>query len=182
MSYKAPTDLPQKVKDIWTPFPLDARIRCAIEDVRAYPLWAKQAAVAITLIEQPGKVPVNNPAGIMAFAPTDGWGWSKAAWVRAAVRPTCWANLTEGLSGKLAPFLGFASVKDSMQFICQQCYEDGGDHYDGEAYALHWFGIAPGHAMWESSVALFDRTLAQVAGGAWPLKRTDGYRDAGASA
>ena len=188
MSYWIPVDLDKKPA-VWTPLSFGERIKTVCEDQRAYPLWALRGAVAISLLEQPGSVPCGNIGGIMcqgeAFDPTQkstsgGWGWGRGAWNRAGVKPSGYAVLKEGLSGRGAPFLTFASAADSLRFICQQCFEDGGDHYDGESYALHWFGIAPGHVMWDSTVALFDRTLAQVVK-AWPVNEVAGYRDAGAS-
>jgi len=190
MPYRVPQDLP-KVPASWQAFPLDERIRCVLRNVRAYPLWSRQAAVAITLIEQPRTVPVNNPAGVMcqglAFEPvtgstSGGWGWGRGAWDRAGVKPSGYALLREGLTGEHPPFLAFAAMDDSMRFVVQQCFEDGGGKYDGDDYCQFWFGIASSNAMYKSSRALFNTKLAAVVSG-WPnAARTDGWRDAGAGA
>jgi hypothetical protein len=189
MAYRIPTDIP-KLPAEWRPFPLPERIRVAVIDTRAYPIWAQQAAVALTLIEQPRTVPVNNPAGIMcqglAFEPqpgstSGGGGWGRGAWNRAGVQPCGYALLREGLGGRSAPFLAFASLADSMRFVVQQCFEDGGDKYNGEDYATHWFGIGPDNAMYESSRATFEDRLAMVVA-AWPGSvMLAAWRDCGAS-
>jgi hypothetical protein len=190
MPYRVPLDLP-KVPTEWRPFPLLDRIKTVVSDTRAYPLWAQQAAVALTTIEQPRDVPVHNPAGIMcqglSFDPqpnstSGGWGWGRGAWNRAGVKPCGYALLREGLSGNHPPFLAFASIADSMRFVTQQCFEDGGTKYDGDDYCDHWFGITPDNVMYKGSRILFNAKLAQVVS-QWPSDVTvTGYRDAGASA
>jgi hypothetical protein len=110
-----------------------------------------------------------------------GWGWGRGAWNRAGVRPCGYALLREGLGGQGAPFLAFASVADSMRFVVQQCFEDGGDKYDGDDYCQHWFGIAEDHMLYGSSRKLFDAKLDQVRT-EWPSNvMIAGWRDAGAS-
>jgi len=187
MAYHEPTDL-TKLPTVWHKVSLDKRIATMMNIGQSYPTWAQQAAVAITQIEQGNNVPVNNPAGLMvqgmAFEPQQGntrggWGWGRGAWQRAGVRPNGYAMIREGLSGKPAPFFSFASLADSMRFVCQQCYEDGGDHYDGESYCLNWFGIGPGHEMFVFSVADFNKILEMVAC-VWPTTTpVAGWQDAG---
>jgi hypothetical protein len=179
------------VPEVWRPFPLEDRIRTVIVDPQAYPLWAQQAAVALTIIEQPRSIPVNNPAGIMCqglrFEPmpestSGGWGWGRGAWNRAGVRPNGYALLHEGLTGQHPPFLAFATISDSMRFVVQQCYEDGVDKYDGDDYCIRWFGISIDHVMYATSRDLFNTKLAFVRS-KWPSDvQIAGWRDAGASA
>ena len=181
MAYNIPKDL-NPVPTVWRPLPLAERIRIVVAEVKAYPLWAKQAAVAVSIIEQPTRVPVHNVGGVMCQGTVCGWGWGVTAWTDAGVMPSGYALIKEGLTGKPAPFLAFASDKDSLQFLCQQVYEDGENHYDGEAYCLHWYGIAPDNAMWDSSRHLFDTILDKTVK-SWPsAEQVPGYRDAGASA
>ena len=198
MPFIPPIDLPEIKKPAsdldtrWQPFTLADRINRVLLDQRAYPLWAKQGAVAITMIEQPRSVPVYNPAGIMAQGPafepdvhhtSGGWGWGRGAWNRAGVRPCGYAFLREGLTGKCPPFLAFASLADSMRFVTQQCFEDGGNKYDGEDYASHWFGIAPDNKLWNTSVHTFECELLYVRA-VWPpvAENMPGWSDAGSSA
>ncbi len=199
MPFIPPIDLPEIKKPAigpdtrWQPFSLVDRIACVLADQRAYPLWAMQGAVAITTIEQPPakSIPVFNPAGIMcqglSFDPQpkstrSGWGWGRGAWNRAGVRPCGYAFLHEGLTGKYPPFLAFASNADSMRFVVQQCFEDGGDKYDGDDYCQHWFGIAQDNALYSNTRKMFNAKFAMVQG-IWPKPgNIPGWRDVGASA
>ena len=89
MSYKIPIDLP-KVPATWQDCPIEARLRAAMlrEDA---PVWARLSAVAITMNEQPGKIPVGNCCGLMCQGETRPWGWKAEHWTR--VEPMGYALL-----------------------------------------------------------------------------------------
>lgn len=156
MSYRQPTDLPQ-VPATWQDWPLKNRVLAACKRTDM-PVWARLAAVAITLVEQPGKIPVGNCCGIMSQGYKKPWGWRVAQWQR--VEPVGYAMLKEGQGGLVAPFLAFAKVEDSLNFLIDRCVSKG--VYDGATYAEKWVGLTPGATAFASSALAFDNRFDRV--------------------
>ncbi len=133
MAYCIPTDLP-KLAPSWQPWPIEARIRAAMAraDVQ---VWASLAAVTISMVEQPGDVPVGNCCGIMSQGDEEPWGWH-SGW---KVKPIGYALLNEWQGIKGAPFLAFAKVEDSLNFVIDRCQKRGIN--SGRIYAAAWVGL-----------------------------------------
>lgn len=146
MAYKEPKDLP-KVPVKWTDWSLKDRILAA-KNYDA-PERAKRVAVAISLIEQPTKIPCNNCAGIMAQGETKPWGW-RCGW---KTLPVGYAMIKEGQTGKVAPFLAFAKPQDSLSFLIDRVVERKIE--TGEEYARRWVGETD-NAKIKATAKLFD--------------------------
>lgn len=157
MAYKTPVDIPQ-LPAAWTDWPLADRVTAAAK--LPVPYWARLAAVAITLNEQPGKIPNGNCCGLMSFGTKMPWGWREKQW--ANVKPTGYALLKEGQTGLLAPFLAFASPADSLRFLAERCEARG--IYDGKTYARLWVGQNP---VVPETAAAFDRCVDKVLAELW---------------
>lgn len=162
MPYKEPTDIP-RLPLVWEAWPLAERITAAGEYLKANPVilpWAGLAAVAVTMLEQPGKIVCNNVAGIMSQGETEPWGWRASVWQHH--RPVGYCLAKEGLDpdGGGKPFLAFASTVDSLGFLIDRCWARG--IYDGPSYAGSWFGAEPHSPAWDRAARDFHEVHARV--------------------
>jgi len=161
MSYVIPADLPQ-VPLTWQDWPLAARVEALPKDQR--PAAAKLAAVAITLHEQPGRIPVSNCCGLMSWGRQFPWGWRRSQWL---IRPVGYALIREGQTGIYAPFLAFTVPADSLAFLLGRVA--GWSSPTAHNYAVKWVGAEPGTAGYRSAVAGFERWLRKVQEYVWAL-------------
>jgi hypothetical protein len=114
--------------------------------------------VAITLNEQPGKIPVNNPCGLMCWGEEDPWGWK--FWPDSP--PVGYALIQEGEGGMMGVFLAFADVKDALARLLARI--QARDIATPEDYAQYWVAEPKQH---DAAVSGFTATLAKVEA-AWP--------------
>lgn len=168
MPYKEPVDL-KKVPVQWTDWSLDQRIEAAknydaLEEKPA-PEKAKRVAVAISMVEQPNKIPCNNCAGIMSLGETHPWGWS-CGWRR----PPCgYAMIKEGQTGNLAPFLAFDKPQDSLYFVIDRVVARNIE--TGVDYVGRWVGIKDvNNPKAREIIAEFEQVYAKVID-AWVLQK-----------
>ena len=181
MAYKIPTDLPQVPVTSIDRWPVEDRIKAAMT-LEPAPVWAKLAAVAVSLNEQPGRIYVGNCCGIMCQALTEPWGFRHKHF--EGCRPIGYALLREGQTHVMAPFLAFAHVEDSLTFLLRRCQSATMPVYNGRTYAVNWVGINDvTSAGAKSAVAAYERTYDKAVGALWDLatKRVPGWRDAGAT-
>ena len=163
MSYAIPKDLPL-VSATWEDWPLPERIRATLYRIDA-PVWAKLSAVAIAMIEQPGKVPCGNCCGIMAQGNGEfPWGWKADTW---KIRPIGYVLLNEGQGIKGAPFLAFARVDDSLSFLIDRCY--GRKIRTGDEYASEWVGMDATNIRFEPTVKAYEAVYDRVIDGLWKM-------------
>lgn len=148
-----PTDLPE-VARTWTDWPLPERARAA-KSISGCADIERQSAVAITLNEQPGKIPVNNCCGIMCQGAARPWGWTDSAW--AGCTPVGYALIREGAGGKLGVFLAFKSATDSLAFLVRKVHDRG--VVTAEAYADKWVAV---ESLRNQSISGFNAMLARV--------------------
>lgn len=165
MAYKIPSDIPL-VPATWQDWPVEARLRAAMlrEDA---PVWARLSAVAISMNEQPGKIPVGNCCGLMAQGDgTMPWGWKVEHWAKA--KPIGYALLNEGQGIKGAPFLAFAKPEDSLSFLIDRCVSRQID--SGERYAVKWVGtIYVNDRVYINAVAGFNHAHDKVVAALWQM-------------
>lgn len=164
MAYREPTDRPQ-VPPAWSPWPLADRLRAAFV-YDAAPAWARHAAVAITMVEQPGKIPNGNCCGLMSQGPRKPWGWRLAQWTDNTM-PTGYALIREGLTGLAAPFLAFDNPAKSLAFLIDRCVARG--IFDGDTYARLWVGVKATDKQYADSVAAYTRQHDRVHAELWAL-------------
>lgn len=149
MKYQIPEDL-KPIAPFWTSFPLEERIRTA-KNIRGYPDEIKKMAVAMTLNEQPDKIPVNNVAGIMCWGKKEPWGWRVLLEVNPPISVVGYSLIKEGMTGVKAPFLVFASIEDSLRFVMEVCKKRR--IKTPEDYAVFWAGLTIGSNVWKDAVA-----------------------------
>lgn len=118
MPYVEPKDIP-KIQLTWSDWPLPVRIQAArdlaLSVTPTYTVLELQTAVVATTLEQPNRIPVNNVAGLMCFAESDGWGWKN--WPQGR-KPIGYALAKEGaVPGSVGVFLAFKSVNDSLAML-----------------------------------------------------------------
>ena len=166
MSYAIPTDIPQVVVT-WLEWPLAERLRAAFLRDDA-PVWSRLAAVAISLNEQPGKIPNGNCCGIMSQGRTMPWGWREKHWQR--VKPVGYALIREGQGGLLAPFLAFAQPADSLSFLIDRVWTRR--IWTGEDYAAEWVSInVPASDGFKSAAAAYERAYDKAVAALWAMAR-----------
>ncbi|WP_347246125.1 hypothetical protein [Thermogutta sp.] len=158
MRYKNPTDIP-RLQIQWENVPLEDRLNKWAEYSRKYPGvehidWI--VAVAISEVEQPGKIPSGNAVGLMPFAPAFPYGWKADVWV---VRPHGWTLLREGQTGQTVPFLAFPHWADSIR-VCAEIVKRRSIR-TGEGYARRWVGLKlPGQVA--RTAREFDEVLQKI--------------------
>lgn len=150
---KKPSDLPE-VSTSWTDWTLTDRIHIA-KSIPGYSIEELQSAVAITLNEQPNKIPVNNCCGLMCWGTAMPWGWKSELWQNC--QPNGYALIQEGSGGMLGVFLAFGSVKDSLTFLLKVVHSRG--ITSAEVYADKWVAVPK---LRESSIAGFTTFLNRV--------------------
>jgi hypothetical protein len=156
--YHEPTDL-TKSPLLWTIWPMHDRIAAAKAFVTTGVVGeaAAQAAVALSIVEQPAEFPNGNCIGMMVQGETKPWGWSQRTWNN--VQPVGWVNAKEGMTGQLAPFFAFATPHDSLRIAAEKCA--GRSIYSGRAYADKWFGAETVTAA-DNATRNFNAKLAEV--------------------
>lgn len=166
-------DLP-RVPTTWQTWSVADRIRAA----RSLPAtdWQRKCAVAITLNEQPRKIPVGNCCGLMCWAARAPWGWG--GW--AGYPPHGYALIREGSGGMIGVFLAFRTPADSLRRLLSAVRSRGIS--DGETYWREWVCVKSQRT---AAIRGFNSKLAEVVA-AWPgvvgVDRTiPGWTDAGAS-
>lgn len=168
--YQIPTDLPL-LPITWATWSLADRMTVArtIHVPKATTLH-RQSAVAISMHEQPGKIPVGNCCGLMCQGRNHPWGWS-CGWT---IRPIGYALIREGLTGKAAPFLAFVNPADSLLFLLERVVSR--NLTSGQKYAAHWFGGVAGTPSFSKAVSGFETWLRRVKA-AWPTKPRSDFCD-----
>lgn len=183
MAYVEPKDLIQ-LKPRWQPWPLSERVEAALQ-VTGFPTNVRQSALAITLVEQPGKIPNGNCCGIMSQGAYKPWGWTKQV-----MAPVGYVMLKEGQTGKMSPFLAFSSPAESLwvliERVCPRRILSGNAYASykhtiaGNQY-LGWVGLDPRDPKFGRSAKAFDVALAKVKK-AWENSTgefCEGWMDAG---
>jgi len=165
MAYRVPIDLLQKsaVRAGW---PLAERIKAAVKVRPGAPPWAKLAAVAITLNEQPREIWNGNCCGIMSQGTVRPWGWRDKHWT-SDTTPNGYVLLKEGATGKFAPFLAFPEPDYSLAFLIDRCVARR--IRDGESYARLWVGEKEHEEVIASLAGDFDRAYDRAVGALWDL-------------
>ena len=152
MNGTIPTDLPEKPlgRSQWS---LADRIAAA-KSISGYTDEERQSAVAITINEQPGRIPVNNCCGLMCQGPNRPWGWADVWEDRP---PNGYALTTEGQTGKTGVFFAFETATDSLLFLLKKVRSRGITTAD--VYAEKWVG---GGAQTAGAIAGFNASLSRV--------------------
>jgi hypothetical protein len=147
-----PTDLPKKTVT-WSQWPLADRITAA-RSIPGYTTEELQSAVAITLNEQSGNIPVNNCCGLMCLGKSRPWAWTDV-WENHP--PTGYALINEGQTGLVGVFFAFDNAADSLLFLVKKVRSRG--LTTPEVYADKWVG---GGAQTAGAIAGFKSALKKV--------------------
>jgi len=140
----------------WEEWPLPERITAARElgEKVGFTEQTQQCAVAVTLIEQPGKIPCGNAIGMMPWGARKPWGWRAKTWTN--VQPTGYAMIREGAGGRLGAFFKFGSKAESLHLVMELVKRRR--MFTGAAYAEKWGGgVEP-----EKMSATFNAILRMV--------------------
>ncbi|MEO0077699.1 MAG: peptidoglycan-binding domain-containing protein [candidate division WOR-3 bacterium] len=167
-----PRDLPERPV-VWSPWPIEDRIAAA-QRLSGFTPRELQVAVAITLNEQPRRIPCNNCCGFMCWGATRPWGWKPDVWEDRP--PNGYALAPEGQAGKTGVFLAFRNVTDSLFFLAQKVRSRR--ITSAEAYADRWVADPVQRA---GAIAGFNYAFGRV-DRAWPGNQpgpTLKYGDAG---
>src|SRR5574343_490957 len=130
-----PTDL-EKRDTVWTHEVVGPKQRVIAAKLAGLIAPYGPVAVAISMIEQPGKVANENAVGLMPWKREFPWGWRIANW--NDVRPDHYWTCGEGQSDKIGVFFGFPRLADSLKF-CANIARDR-EIVDGESYCRLWVG------------------------------------------
>lgn len=112
-------------------------------------------AIAITMWEQPKKVPNNNPSGWISFGRTFPWGWAARNFV---AMPSGYNIITESQGGAAACNLSWASLED--HFKCLAAVTKNKGINTGADYVRSWIGTGPNSA----TARAFDDNVAKIEG------------------
>jgi len=140
----------------WEKWLLAERITTAKEigEVAGFGVNVQQCAVAVTMLEQPGKIPNGNAIGMMPFGKTEPWGWKAKTWT--TVKPTGYALIREGAGGKMGVFFKFGCRRESLHLMMELVKRRR--MFSGAVYAQKWGGGLAAKTM----TAAFDATLRVV--------------------
>ena len=140
----------------WVDWPLPERITAAraLGETAGFSTQTQQCAVAVTMIEQPGKIPCGNAIGMMPFGKKEPWGWRAKTW--ANVKPVGYALIREGAGGKMGVFFAFHRKELSLELMMEIVKRRR--MYTGAVYAERWVATED----IAGPAATFDATLRMV--------------------
>jgi len=131
-----PKGLP-KLPIAWRPWSLADRIG-AVKRLGDYTLAEQQAAVAISMNEQPNRVLNGNSVGFMCWAAKYPYGWTSK--VLESVQITGYTECPEGQSDRIGFFLAFAKPEDSLLVLIRIVHSR--DLTSAANYADRWVGAS----------------------------------------